>query len=326
MAYAVSVHRLNHTIPSTIRERLGEDRTLRRLHLQERLVRRKVAPGLGPFALERFFSVNACVGALIAVAGLRERGLRNILDLRIEEHEVVIPRLPAPFEGLRLLQLADLHCDLDIRMMERITETMRGIPHDAVVLTGDYHNDIRRPFDRSIEEMMKLITFLHPVRFAILGNHDFLEKVAPLEEAGLPFLLNESRPIEREGTRIWICGIDDPHFFRTHDLTGARTAIPEGEISILLSHSPETYREAASLGYNLHLSGHTHGGQICAPGGIPLYRNAPGCRREHLAGSWREGTMTGYTSRGTGSAGVPARFHCPPEITVHILRSRKSGT
>ena len=169
--------------------------------------------------------------------------------------------------------------------------------------------------------MLRLIPSLHPTRFAILGNHDFLEKVALLEEAGLPFLLNESTPIERGSSRLWICGIDDPHFFRTHDLAAAHAGIPEGETSILLSHSPETYREASEFGYDLHLSGHTHGGQICAPGGIPIYRNAPGCRRKHLAGSWREGKMIGYTSRGTGSAGVAARFHCPPEITLHILHS-----
>jgi predicted MPP superfamily phosphohydrolase len=314
------------TIPQSIRERLGEERTLRRLQLQERLVGRKIAQGLGPFALERFFSVNDCISALICAAGFKERGLNNILDLRIEEHEVVMPGLPSPFEGFRLLQLADLHCDLDARMMEMIRETMTGIPHDAVVLTGDYHNRVTSSFRRSLEEMRHLIPLLHPLRFAILGNHDFLEKVAPLEEAGLPILLNEAAQIEREGARIWVCGIDDPHFFRTHDLVAARAGIPEGEISILLSHSPETYREGATHGYDLHLSGHTHGGQICAPGGIPIYRNAPGCRREHLAGSWREGQMIGYTSRGTGSAGVAARFHCPPEITVHILRSGKRGS
>lgn len=309
------------TIPEKIRLRLGEERVRRRLRLQEQLLLRKVAQGLGPFALERFFSVNACIGAMITSLGLRKRGLRNALDLRIEEHEVVIPKLPAPFEGFRLMQLADLHCDLDPRIMERIAEGIASTPHDAVVLTGDYHNDIRRPFDQSIAEMLRLLPLLHPLRFAVLGNHDFIQKVSPLEEAGLPFLLNESRPIERDGKRLWICGVDDPHFFRTHDLSKPRLNIPAGETSVLLSHSPETYREASVLGYDLHLSGHTHGGQICAPGGIPIYRNAPGCRREHLAGSWREGAMTGYTSRGSGSAGVAARFHCPPEITLHILQS-----
>ena len=309
------------TIPESIRSRLGEEKTSRRLHHEERLRNRKVAQGLGLFALERFFSVNAVIGAAVTFTGLRAKGLRNILDLRVEEHEAVIPGLPAAFEGFRLLQLADLHCDLDDRIMNRITEVMATVPHDAVVLTGDYHTKVHRPFDRSLAAMLRLIPCLHPKRFAILGNHDFLAKVAPLEEAGLPFLLNEALPLQHRDARLWICGIDDPHFFRTHDLARARSEIPAGEPAILLSHSPETFREAAALGYSLMLSGHTHGGQMCLPGGFPVYRNAPGCRREHLAGSWREGTMLGYTSRGSGTAGVAARFHCPPEITVHILKS-----
>lgn len=308
-------------IPEEIRRRLGEERTLRRLMLEEKLRRRRVVQGLGPFALERHFSVNACIGVAINLCGLGGRGRKNILDLRIEEHWVAIPRLPEAFEGFRLMQLSDLHCDLDARMMERIGEVMAAVPHDAVVLTGDYHNDVHAPFAESVAAMRRFIPLLHPVRFAILGNHDYLAKVAPLEEAGLPFLLNEISHIERGGSRIALGGIDDPHFFRTHDLATVRRDIPEGIPSILLSHSPETYREAAKLGFDLMLSGHTHGGQICLPGGIPVYRNAPGCRREHLSGSWREGTMIGYTSRGTGSAGVAARFHCPPEITIHILHS-----
>lgn len=312
---------LMRPIPESIRQRLGDEKTQKRLQIQEKLKQRQVSQGLGLFAMERFFSVNACVGGIISLCGMKKRGLSNILDLRIEQHEVILPGLPASFEGFRIMQLADLHCDLDAGMITRIREVIVTIPHDAVMLTGDYHNKVSRPFDLSIEEMLRLIPHLHPLRFAVLGNHDFLEKVPPLENAGLPFLLNESAAIEREGSRIWICGIDDPHFFLTHDLAQARSGVPANEISILLSHSPETYREAATLGYDLQLSGHTHGGQICAPGGFPIYRNAPGCRREHLSGSWREGKMIGYTSRGTGSAGVPARFHCPPEITIHTLRS-----
>jgi hypothetical protein len=308
-------------IPESIRSRLGEEKTARRLHLEERLRRRKVSQGLGPFALEHLFSVDTLISSAVAACGLRARGLRNILDLRVEEHEAVIPGLPEAFEGFRLLQLTDLHCDLDDRIMDRIIEVMATTPHDAVVLTGDYHTKIHRPFEPSLAAMLRLIPHLHPKRLAILGNHDLLAKVAPLEEAGLPFLLNEALPLEHRDARLWICGIDDPHFFRTHDLAKARASVPAGEPTILLSHSPETYREAAGLDYSLMLSGHTHGGQMCLPGGFPIYRNAPGCRREHLAGSWREVTMLGYTSRGSGTGGVAARFHCPPEITVHILRN-----
>jgi uncharacterized protein len=87
----------------------------------------------------------------------------------------------------------------------------------------------------------------------------------------------------------------------------------------LLSHTPEVYRQAAHAGFDLLLSGHTHGGQICLPGSIPLMLEAVLPRRMG-AGAWQHGKMAGYTSVGAGCSVVPVRFNCPPEITLHRLR------
>jgi len=84
------------------------------------------------------------------------------------------------------------------------------------------------------------------------------------------------------------------------------------------SSLPQVAKEAATLGYSFLICGHSHGGQICLPGGWALVRNAP-VPRHLLAGPWNVGGMPGYTSRGTGTCGVPARLFCPPEITVHVL-------
>ena len=315
-------------IPQEILDRLGPENAIRRLQLERRVSKKMTACMQGGFSFRKYLTVNTFARIGITLSGLRKRGVRNILDVRVVENVVVLPGLPASFEGFRLLQLTDLHCDIHPELMESIRTKMEGVSHDAVVLTGDYHNEILRPFDSSLEAMRQFIPHLHPVRFAILGNHDRLAKALHFEKYGLPVLLNESRPIERTGEngieRLWICGVDDPHFYRSHDLKKAREGIPSGEITILLSHSPETHREASLLGYHLQLSGHTHGGQICLPGGIPILHNASGCRRELIAGPWREGAMLGYTSRGTGAAGVAARFFCPPEISVHTLRSKGS--
>jgi hypothetical protein len=86
-----------------------------------------------------------------------------------------------------------------------------------------------------------------------------------------------------------------------------------------LAHSPEPYRLAAHAGFDLMLSGHTHGGQICLPGGIALMTNAD-CPRRFCKGAWRYHTMQGYTSVGSGSSVVGVRFNCPPEMTLHQLR------
>jgi uncharacterized protein len=239
--------------------------------------------------------------------------------VQVVQNEVVLPQMPAPFDGFRLMQLADLHCDLDPELIDIVIERIGGLEYDAAVLTGDYHNKIAGDPDTSLELMARLAPHIKKPRYAILGNHDFIEKVAFLESIDLTVLLNECDAIERAGSLLWICGVDDPHFFRAHDLKKARERVPRGDTAILLSHSPETYQEAERLGYAFMLSGHTHGGQICLPGGFAVIGNAPVPRR-FLAGPWQYGSLMGYTSRGTGASGVPARFNCPSEVTIHTLR------
>lgn len=308
-----------HTDYRRLAARMGRDVLECRILKQAGLWAREVHQGSGVFRLEAILPMDDIIRVILRLTGLAGLTHRNFLDVRIVENEVFLPGLPDVFEGFRLLQLTDLHCDLDPGLVDVVIARLAGLTCDAVVLTGDYHNEIATEHDLSLELMGRLIPHLPTPRFAVLGNHDFIEKVTYLEEAGLPVLLNESAVIERQGRRLWICGVDDPHFFQTHDLARARSAVPAGETAILLSHSPETWREAAALGYSLLLGGHTHGGQLCLPGGIAVLRNAPVPPRL-LAGPWREGLMVGYTSRGTGGCGVAARLFCPPEMTVHILR------
>jgi predicted MPP superfamily phosphohydrolase len=139
-----------------------------------------------------------------------------------------------------------------------------------------------------------------------------------LERMGVRILLNEHVEIEREGASIVLAGVDDAHFYRVDNLEKAATGVPEGAFSILLSHTPEIYRQAAHAGFDLMLSGHTHGGQICLPGGVPLTLESSLPRRMGRGG-WRYGEMAGYTSAGCGACVVPVRFNCPPEITLHRL-------
>ena len=309
-----------HTDYRSLASRLGREVLERRIEKQAGIWAREVHQGRGIFKLEAFLPLDALIGLALKVTGLERRGRKNFLDVRVVENTVALPGLPAPFHGFRLLQLADLHCDLDPDLIDVVIARLQGLAYDAVVLTGDYHNKIGAEHDLSLELMGRLVARLHDPRVAILGNHDFIEKVAFLESAGVPVLLNEALPLERDGSRLWLCGVDDPHFFGTQDLARARSGVPAGETTILLCHSPEVFREAAALGYDFMLSGHTHGGQLCLPGGWAPVKNAPIPRRL-LAGPWREGGMTGYTSRGTGGCGVAARFFCPPEITVHVLKN-----
>ena len=154
--------------------------------------------------------------------------------------------------------------------------------------------------------------------YGVLGNHDTIRMVPDLERMNVMMLLNECVVLEREGDRIHIAGIDDAHFYRVDNIEKAAAGIPDEAFSILLSHTPEIYRQAAHAGFDLLLSGHTHGGQICLPGGIPIMLDFK-LPRAFGSGAWKYSNMASYTSVGAGSCIVPVRFNCPPEITLHQL-------
>jgi hypothetical protein len=97
--------------------------------------------------------------------------------------------------------------------------------------------------------------------------------------------------------------------------------VEDGAFRIVVCHSPEMYEMAAGAGCSLYLGGHTHGGQVCLPGGVAIVTCATIPRRM-LKGRWRWGDMAGYTSRGSGASGVAVRFFCRPEITVVTLRRK----
>jgi predicted MPP superfamily phosphohydrolase len=132
-------------------------------------------------------------------------------------------------------------------------------------------------------------------------------------------LFNECETIVRDGQQLFLAGVDDPHFYRADDIEKAASRIPQDAFSILLSHTPEVYDRAASARFDVMFSGHTHGGQLCLPGGIPIKLEAR-LPRAMGAGAWRHADMVGYTSVGVGTSLLPVRLNCPPEVTLHTLR------
>jgi predicted MPP superfamily phosphohydrolase len=147
-----------------------------------------------------------------------------------------------------------------------------------------------------------------------------------IPNCGKPLLLNESERIMRGADSIHLSGIDDAHYFRVDNIEKAASGVPRGEFSILLSHTPEIYRQAAHAGFDLLLSGHTHGGQICLPGSIPITLESV-LPRSMGSGAWKYHEMRGYTSVGAGTSVVPVRINCLPEIALHHLhRPQPQGT
>ena len=246
-------------------------------------------------------------------------GRRNYLNVRVVSHRVQLRRLPRAFAGLRILQISDVHADLDVALTPVVCQALAGLSYDYCVWTGDFRNSHGGPSQPCLNEVSRMLARVTAPSFAILGNHDFAEKVPHLEAMGIRVLINEAVPLQRGGARIWLGGVDDPDYFQTHDIAAVRSAIPSEECAVLLAHSPCVYREVQRAGFDLMLSGHTHGGQICLPGALPILRTGR-CPLDLLNGPWNHRGMSGYTSPGTGASILPIRYFCPPEMTLHILQ------
>lgn len=276
-------------------------------------------PGAHFFYPENWYSVHGFIRHCLRLSGLYGRAQRNARDIQIRHNQIHLAQLPAAFAGFRILHLSDLHLDMDPRNALAIRRSVESLDYDLCVLTGDYRAKTFGPFGEVVGAMRAIRPILKTPVYAVLGNHDTLRIVPHFEEMGIRILLNESTRIEHGGQAIHLAGIDDAHYYQVHNIAKAAAGIPEDAVSILLSHTPEVYRHAAHAGFDVFLCGHTHGGQICLPGGIALTWDAR-CPRRLAAGPWHYRDMLGYTSVGAGTSVVNARLNCPPEITIHELR------
>lgn len=302
-----------------LERRLGRTHARQRLGIESDHEARVFGGGLNFFHIENWYSVHAVIRAALKASGLYWRGRRNAQQLRVRQNEVRSTRLPRSFDGFAILHLSDLHVEMNEAAMRRLVELAGGLRYDLCVLTGDYRANTFGPFAATLTGLARIRDHLTAPSYGVLGNHDTIKMVPALEAMGIRMLLNESVTIARGDERIHLAGIDDAHYFRVDNIEKAATGIPDDAFSILLSHTPEIYRQAAHADFDLLLGGHTHGGQICLPGAIPITLDSVLPRRMG-AGSWRYGAMAGYTSVGAGSCIVPVRFNCPPEITLHHLR------
>jgi uncharacterized protein len=203
--------------------------------------------------------------------------------------------------------------------MRHLVSLLGGLQYDICVLTGDYRGRTYGPFETSLKGIGELTARLKGPTYGVLGNHDSIRMAPALEAMGIRMLFNECETISRGDSRIYLAGVDDAHFYRADDIPKTMSRIPADAFSILLSHTPEVYDSAASAGFDLMLSGHTHGGQLCLPGGVPIKLESR-LPRKLGAGAWHHLGMAGYTSVGVGTSLLPVRLNCPPEITLHTLR------
>ena len=310
---------MNQEITELLEQRLGRLHARLRLGIEDDHEGRVFGQGLNFFHPENWYFSPTVIRGALKLSGLYGRARRNAENVQIRRHDMVMPELPSAFDGFTILQISDLHVDMNQGAMLRLIELLPELRYDLCVLTGDYRGKTFGPYDATIEGMARMRAHLAGPVYGVLGNHDSIRMVPALEAMGIRMLLNETEPLVRGAQRIHLAGIDDAHYYRVDNIEKTALQIPDDEFSILLSHTPEIYRQAAHADFDVLLSGHTHGGQICLPGAIPITLDATLPRRMG-SGPWRYRRMIGYTSVGVGSCVVAVRLNCPPEITLHRLR------
>jgi uncharacterized protein len=246
-------------------------------------------------------------------------------DPEITETIIHMRRLSTAHDGLRIVQLSDIHLSLytPIEEVQRAVDLANSRHPDLIALTGDYVTfspNYIWPAARALGRLRAQLGV-----FAVLGNHDFRvsadEMTRALRAQRIRVLRNSHYPLRSGRGTLWLVGVDDL-WGDFEDLQGAMDSVPPHDPKILLCHNPLAIGRASRLGVDLMLSGHTHGGQVRLPLIRSFYRSKFG---ERFVDGWNQlGETQIYVSRGIGKVVLPVRLACPPEITCLCLR-RDSG-
>jgi hypothetical protein len=247
------------------------------------------------------------------------------LRLRTEPGEVTGPstRLKTGFEPpLRVVQVSDIHSGLFMTpaRMRRYAEAVQQLRPDLFVMTGDFISNSIAYLAPCVKEMARVKARYGS--FAVLGNHEHWhgepeEVIAIFEEAGITVLQNAHRLLQTDRGPVALAGIDDLGFGKP-DLEQALEGLDPSLPTILLSHRPEIFPQAAARNIALTLSGHYHGGQVKVSL-LGLELSLARLLTQYPEGLYRLGGSRLYVNRGLGTTGTPVRINAPPEITLFHL-------
>jgi predicted MPP superfamily phosphohydrolase len=249
--------------------------------------------------------------------------------LEVRQQPGTVAGLPSSLDGLRIVQLADLHLGpwVPLDYLNRALALANRQSPDLIVLTGDYIQYRARYISPVYTAMARLHAPLGV--YGVLGNHDQWEDAdlvftrREMKRAGIVDLTNRGVLVRREGGALWLAGVAD--LWTGHpDLRQALAQVPPGTPVILLSHNPDFIEEQHDPRVSLMLAGHTHGGQVLLPLLGPIYVPSK-YGAKYAAGLVRQGPTQVYITRGVGMI-FPLRFRCRPEVTVLTLHAGPAST
>ncbi|MDN4040023.1 metallophosphoesterase [Massilia sp. YIM B02443] len=272
-------------------------------------------------ALTPAISHGSAVAAPLVALGVTVVGFVNARRLaRVVKVNVPIRDLPPELHGYAIAQISDIHVGPTIKrpFLDAVVNKVNKLGADAIAITGDL-------VDGSVQRLSTHTEPLARLRasdgvFFVTGNHEYYsgaeEWIAEVRRLGVTVLLNQHVLRRRGAASLMIAGVADysAHQFNpTHKSDPRRAAAGaprDVDVRVLLAHQPRSALDAAAAGFDLQLSGHTHGGQF-----FPWNLFVP-LQQPFVAGLNRVRDMWVYTSRGTGYWGPPKRFGAPSEITL----------
>ena len=271
-------------------------------------------------------SAWAVIGLAVFATGLGFANARR--RAHVVRVDVPLANLPAALHGFSIAQISDVHVGTTIKKkyVETIVNAVNSLHADLIAVTGDL-------VDGSVRELARHMTPLARLRarhgaFFVTGNHEYYSGerawTAEFRRLGLHVLMNEHVVLEHRGSSVVVGGVADygAHHFNPSQRSDPAAALAGAPANagarILLAHQPRSASAAAAAGFDLQLSGHTHGGQFW-PWTLFVRLQQP-----FTAGLHRLRNLWVYISRGTGYWGPPNRFGVPSEITLLRLVPAKA--
>jgi predicted MPP superfamily phosphohydrolase len=278
---------------------------------------RRAAPRFQP--ARRNFLQTAGVGLCLAPVAATAFGIVTRNRFQVSEVHIPVPNLPKDLDGLKIVQLSDIHLSpfLSEREFARAIDMANEIRAQIALVTGDLITRQGDPLDACLGQLARLRADAGVL--GCLGNHEIYTETEAYVTAqgrrlGIEFLRHEARGLRFGGAAINMAGVD---YQRKHSryLKGAEKLVAPGALNILLSHNPDVFPVAARQGFDVTIAGHTHGGQVDFEL-LHQHMNVARYFTPYVRGLYREGKSFVYVSSGVGTIGVPVRIGAPPEISL----------
>ena len=266
-----------------------------------------------------FLQTSVAAGLCVVPATATAFGIIRRNQFRLSEVLVPIHGLPKDLDGLRIVQITDIHLSpfLSEQEFARGVDMANETRAHVALVTGDLISRRGDPLNACLRQLARLRADAGVI--GCLGNHEIYTGTSDYvtiqgARIGIDFLRSRARRFQFGNASINFAGVDYQKFMYPY-LEGAEHLIVPGATNILLSHNPDVFPVAASQGYDLTISGHTHGGQVDFEI-LHQHVNVARVYTPYVRGLYELGKASAYVSTGLGTIGVPLRIGAPAEVSL----------